>query len=169
VRRFGTGRASVVLIKVCMDDTALHGFVLSRYPGLRRAAFLMGGDWTEADRVTQDALAHLVADSRRGNVADPDAYAWAELMHVLVHRTGKRRRDHLFVAAPDGAGARPDAVLTLDALHRLAPRCRAVIVLRRWGGLSVEETADVLGLTDERVEAYEAAGRGAMDVPAGAR
>jgi DNA-directed RNA polymerase specialized sigma24 family protein len=161
-----------MLIKVCMrteDDAELQAFVISRYPGLRRSAFLMCGDWDLAAQVAQETLAHLVADSRRGNVADPDAYAWAELMHDLIHRTGHAKREHLFVAAPDGEGAEPDAVLTLDALHRLAPRCRAVLVLRHWDGLSIEETADVLGLTDERAEAYEAAGLGAMDTLAGVR
>ncbi len=151
------------------DDEALQDFVVSRYPGLRRSAFLMCGDWDVAAEVAQDTLAHLVADSRRGNVADPDAYAWADLMHDLIHRTGRSTREHLFVAAPDGGDAVRGAVLTLDALHRLAPRCRAVLVLRHWNGLSIEETADVLGLTDERAEAYEAAGLGAMDTPAGVR
>jgi len=150
------------------DDAALQAFVISRYPGLRRSAFLMCGDWDRADQVTQDTLAHLVADSRRGNVADPDAYAWAELMHTLI-RAGRTKREHLFVAAPDGDGADPDALLTLDALHRLAPRCRAVLVLRHWDRLSIDETADVLGLTDERARAYEAAGLGAMDALAGTR
>jgi DNA-directed RNA polymerase specialized sigma24 family protein len=160
-----------MLIKVGMrsdDEAALQAFVISRYPGLRRSAFLMCGDWDLAAELTESTLAHLVADSRRGNVADPDAYAWAELMHVLIHQHA-RRREHLFVAAPDSEGADPDAVLTLDALHRLAPRCRAVLVLRHWDGLSIEETADVLGLTDERTEAYEAAGLGAMDTLAGVR
>jgi DNA-directed RNA polymerase specialized sigma24 family protein len=182
-----------MLIKVGMrsdDEVALQDFVVTRYPALRRSAFLMCGDWGVASRVAQDTLAHLVADGRRGNVTDPDAYAWAELMHDLVRRTGPSRREHLFLAAPDGDGAAPDgdgaapdgdgaapdgddagpdAVLTLDALHRLAPRCRAVLILRHWDGLSIEETADVLGLTDERAEAYEAAGLGAMDTLAGAR
>jgi DNA-directed RNA polymerase specialized sigma24 family protein len=90
-------------------------------------------------------------------------------MHDLIHRDGHAKREHLFVAAPDGDGADPEGLLTLDALHRLAPRCRAVLVLRHWDGLSIEETADVLGLTDERAQAYEAAGLGAMDTLAGVR
>jgi DNA-directed RNA polymerase specialized sigma24 family protein len=150
------------------NEDGLAVFVTARYPQMRRSAFLMCGDWTVADDVTQNTLARLVTDSRRGNVADPDAYAWAELMHALQRRPG--RREHLFVAAPDAAGGDPDSLPVLDALHRLAPRCRAVLVLRHWDGLTVEETADALGLTDERVEAYEAAGLGAMDTllaPAG--
>jgi DNA-directed RNA polymerase specialized sigma24 family protein len=57
-----------------------------------------------------------------------------------------------------------DTVLLLDALHRLTPRCRAVLVLRYWEAMAIEETADALDLSDERVLAYEAAGLGALDV-----
>jgi DNA-directed RNA polymerase specialized sigma24 family protein len=148
------------------DDEALHDFLSSRYPRVRRSAFLMCGDWAVADEVTRTTLARLVADCRRGEVVDPDAYVWSEVMHTLVHRPGKR--EHLFVAAPESAGGDPDTVLVLDALHRLAPRCRAVLILRHWDGLTVDETADVLGLADERVEAYEAAGLGALDALLGA-
>jgi len=143
------------------DDEALHAFVVSRYPRLRRSAFLMCGDWPIADEVTQDTLARLVRDRRRGHAPDPDGYAWAELMHALTHRPG--RREHVFVAAPGSAGGDPETVLVLDALHRLAPRCRAVLVLRHWDGRTVAETADVLGLSDERAAAYEVAGLGALD------
>lgn len=74
-------------------------------------------------------------------------------------------------ADPDGAGADLDggdadpirAILVLDALHKLSPRCRAVIVLRQWDGFAVDETADILDLPDDRVEAYEAAGLAALD------
>jgi DNA-directed RNA polymerase specialized sigma24 family protein len=144
------------------DDQALRSFVANRYPHLRRSAFLMCGDWAVAEEVTRATLAGLVADGHRGDVVDPDAYAWAELMHALMHRPG--RREHVFVAAPDSAGGDLETVLLLDALHRLTPRCRAVLVLRHWDRLAVEETADVLGLADERVLAYESAGLGALDV-----
>jgi DNA-directed RNA polymerase specialized sigma24 family protein len=38
-----------------------------------------------------------------------------------------------------------------------------VLVLRHWDGLPVTEVADVLNLTDERVEAYDAAGCRALE------
>ncbi len=192
---------------------ALHEFVAGRYPDLRRSAFLMCGDWALAEELTQSSLARLVAETQRGIVDDPDAFAYADLMAAFQHRPA--RREHVFVAAPETvagddaagiegptggargegeerAGARREGeeraggargereeraggeveedgdeqirtVLVLDALHRLAPRCRAVMVLRHWTGFAVDETADVLGLPDERVQAYEAAGLAALD------
>ena len=144
------------------DDEGLRTFVASRFRPLRRSALLMGGDWAEADELARATLARLVTDCRRGRVADRDRYAWSELMHACQHRPG--RREHVFVAPPDSAGEVPDTILVLDALHRLAPRCRAVLVLRHWDGFDVEDTADMLGLSGERVAAYEAAGLGALEV-----
>jgi DNA-directed RNA polymerase specialized sigma24 family protein len=123
----------------------------------------MCGDWTVADRLTRAALARLVSDSDRGKVTDSETYVWAGLMNALQkHQPG--RREHVFVAAPESGGSDAETVLLLDGLHRLTPRCRAVLILRYWEGLTIEETADVLNLPDERVQAFEAAGLGALDV-----
>jgi DNA-directed RNA polymerase specialized sigma24 family protein len=54
------------------------------------------------------------------------------------------------------------AVLVLDALHGLSPRCRAVLVLRHFCGLAIDETANALDLDDSRVLAFEATGLGAF-------
>jgi len=133
---------------------------VARYPDLRRAAFLMCGDWRLADELTRSTLARLVAEAP--GVDDPDAYVYGHLMAAFEHRPA--RREHVFVAEPEGqAGDQVRTVLVLDALHRLAPRCRAVMVLRHWTGFAVDETADVLGLADERVAAYEAAGLAALE------
>jgi DNA-directed RNA polymerase specialized sigma24 family protein len=144
------------------DDAGLLDFVATRYPHLRRSAFLMCGDWAAADEVVREALARLVTDLRRGAVEDPDLYAYAELMAAFPRR--RRRREHVFVAPPDSAPHDPtDTILLLAALQKLAPRCRAVLVLRHWDALEISEIADVLGLAADRVEAYDAAGCVALD------
>lgn len=69
-------------------------------------------------------------------------------------------------AQADGPAAAVDPVqtiLVLDALHKLSTRCRAVLILRHWEGFAVDETADMLGLPDDRVDAYDAAGLAALD------
>jgi DNA-directed RNA polymerase specialized sigma24 family protein len=146
------------------DDEGLHGFVAGRYPDLRRSAFLMCGDWELAAEVTEAALARFVSESARGAVEDPDAYVYADVMTAFQRKSP--RREHVFVANPETANGEADpirAILVLDALHKLSPRCRAVIVLRQWEGFAVDETADILDLADERVEAYEAAGLAALE------
>jgi DNA-directed RNA polymerase specialized sigma24 family protein len=138
------------------DDEALRRFVADRFPRLCRSAFLMCGDWAYADEQARATVARLVADSHRG-VEDPDAYAWWDLMRAFRHRPGQRER--IFA---DARGDTPETVLQLDALHRLAPLCRAVLVMRHAEGFAPDEVADVLGITEDRVAAYEAAGLRAL-------
>jgi len=143
------------------NDTALREFVTSRLPQLRRTAFLMCGDWRMATDLTRATLARLVADNRRGAVADPDVYAYADLMEACRRRN--RRREHVFVASPGAAGIEAESILLLDALHKLTPRCRAVLVLRHWDGFDVDATGAMLDLDGERVSAYERAGLAALE------
>jgi DNA-directed RNA polymerase specialized sigma24 family protein len=144
------------------DDAGLLEFVATRYPHLRRSAFLMCGDWAVAGEVVEQALATLVADLRRREIEDPDGYAYAEVMAAFPR--GRSRREHVFVAPPGAVTADPtETILLLDALQKLAPQCRAVVVLRHWDGMQFPEIADVLGLSDERVEEYDAAGLRALE------
>jgi RNA polymerase sigma factor (sigma-70 family) len=147
------------------DDAGMLDFVASRYSHLRRSAFLMCGDWAVADEVVRETLARLVADLRRGDVEDPDGYVYATLMAAFPRRHG--RREHVFVAppetGPEGEHDHTPTILLLDALQKLSPRCRAVLVLRHWDGLQLSEIADVLDLTEDRAEAYEAAGCQALE------
>ena len=142
-------------------DEGLRDFVASRLPHLRRSAFLMCGDWDLAAELARTSLARVVADCRRGAVADPDVYAYAELMEGCRRRN--RRREHVFVASAGAEGVAAESILLLDALHKLAPRCRAVLVLRYWDGFDLDATGAMLDLDDERVAAYEAAGLSALE------
>lgn len=143
------------------EDEGLREFVASRLPHLRRSAFLMCGDWELATELARGCLARVVADSRRGAVADPDVCAYADLMEACRRRN--RRREHVFVAAAGAEGVAAESILLLDALHKLAPRCRAVLVLRYWDGFDVDATGAMLDLDEERVTAYEKAGLAALE------
>ena len=143
------------------DDEGLREFVASRLPHLRRSAFLMCGDWELATELTLACLSRVVADTRRGVVADPDVYAYAELMEACRRRN--RRREHVFVASAGAEGVEAESILLLDALHKLTPRCRAVLVLRYWDGFDVDATGAMLDLDDDRIEAYEQAGLAALE------
>src|SRR3954465_12069403 len=143
------------------DDDGLREFVVSRLPHLRRSAFLMCGDWDLATELTRACLARVVADARRGAVADPDVCGYAEVMRACRRRG--RRREHVFVASAGAQGVAAESILLLDALHRLAPRCRAGLGLRPWDGFALDAPGAILDLDDERVEAYEQAGLAALE------
>ena len=141
-------------------------FALARRAALRRTAYLVGGDWHLADDVVQEALARLYADwprlVARGTV---DAYARKVVVNgVLAHRRRPWRRE-IATAGPDlpdrvDPGGVDDG--TRDALLRalagLGASQRAVVVLRYWEDLSVEEVARVLGCTTGNVKSQAARG-----------
>jgi RNA polymerase sigma factor (sigma-70 family) len=147
------------------EDTAMLGFVASRYPHLRRSAYLMCGDWGAAAQVVQRTLARLVADPRRGEIQDLDRVAYAELMAAFPRR--RSRREHVFVAPVGTRSERmhdhTPTILLLDALQKLSPRCRAVVVMRHWDGMQFAEIARVLGITQQRAGTYEQAGCRALE------
>ncbi|GID98045.1 sigma factor-like helix-turn-helix DNA-binding protein [Amorphoplanes digitatis] len=134
------------------------GYVTQRYVHLRRTAFLMCGDWARADDLARTTLARFLNEPDAG---DPDLWVYADLMGGVKKPRGRRKR--VFVAPADSeAGGDAHTVLVLDALHSLAPRCRAVLVLRHFCGLAIDETAGALDLDDGRVLALEAEGLGAF-------
>jgi len=144
------------------DDNGLREFVATRLPHLRRSAFLMCGDWVLATELTRASLARVVNDVRRGAIADPDVSVYADLMDACRRR--KRRREHVFVAAAGGRSVPAESILLLDALHKLTPRCRAVLVLRHWDGFDADAVGAILDLDEERVAALETAALASLGV-----
>ncbi|MFD7451729.1 SigE family RNA polymerase sigma factor [Kitasatospora sp. NPDC059827] len=127
-------------------------FVAACGPKMLRTAWLLTGDRHQAEDLLQTALAkvwprwELIARER------PEAY----LRKVLVncHVSWWRRRwtgelPHEELPEPTVARADPyeDVLLgqvVAEAVRSLPPRQRAVVVLRFFEDLSVEETAEVL-------------------------
>lgn len=135
-----------------MPDPSRAGFeewVAARRPALLRTAYLLTGDPHDADDLVQAALIKVVP--RWAKVAaDPEAYVRRVLVTTNVSRWRRRRWREVHVEAmPDRAAAVPatdDRLALHDALARLAPRQRAVIVLRYYEDLTERETAAILGI-----------------------
>ncbi|WP_103502059.1 MULTISPECIES: SigE family RNA polymerase sigma factor [unclassified Streptomyces] len=139
-------------------------FAEARQRHLRRSAYLLCGDWHEAQDLTQTTLMKLYAAwgrvRRDGNV---EAYARTILTRTFIDQY--RRRGWLVEAVeevpepPGGQGPTPELRLVLQAaLLRLPPRYRAVLVLRFWEDWSVEETARALRVTTGTVKSQTARG-----------
>jgi RNA polymerase sigma-70 factor (sigma-E family) len=117
---------------------------------LRRAAFLMCGDWHTAEDLAQTTLARVFVSwrriSRRGAAY---AYAMRTLTNLyLADRRTMRAGELVTNDLPERAAPQPAPELrlvVLDALATLPPKARAVVVLRYWTDLSVEQVADLLG------------------------
>ncbi|MGD9954862.1 MAG: SigE family RNA polymerase sigma factor [Candidatus Nanopelagicales bacterium] len=140
-------------------------YVAARRTSLRRTAYLLCGDWDRAEDVVQDALARLYVHWRRASRAGSvDAYA-RRTMVIAFLAVGRRpwRRVRSTDAVPDRAYADPtttadDREALLQALAQLGPSQRAIVVLRYWDDLSVEETAAMLGTSTGNVKSQAARG-----------
>lgn len=124
---------------------------------LQRTAYLMCGDWHLADDLAQETLITLY---RRWESLDHDIGPAAYAMRVLVHevrRAAKRawRSREIMAPAPDRPALTPQGAeereVIVKALARLGPRQRAIVVLRYWEDMSVEETARTVGCTRSTV------------------
>lgn len=118
----------------------------------RSACLLTGGDVHLAEDLVQEALGRMYVSWGRVSRSDnPAAYAQTVLTRTfLAHRrlrSSSERATDVFPDLPDPAAADGDTPLRLtlvEALRRLPPKDRAVVVLRYWEDRSIEETAEVL-------------------------
>src|ERR1051326_7122857 len=141
-------------------EEELGQFVQGRYLALRRTAYLLCGDWHRAEDLVQGTLVKVVVAARRRPVDSLDAYSRQVLLRLFLEENKRlwRRREKSWAEPADavgladaalaGAGQDRDMRLTvLAALRGLPPRQRATVVLRYWEDRSVEETADLLGVS----------------------
>jgi RNA polymerase sigma-70 factor (sigma-E family) len=128
---------------------------------LRRTAFLLCGDWHTAEDLTQTTLEKVFVSWRRIKRQDAvGAYATRTLVNTyLAHKRHRYTGELLTGWFPEPAieAPAPEArMVVLDALATLPPRARAVVVLRYWVDLSVEQVADVLGCSAGNVKSLSA-------------
>jgi RNA polymerase sigma-70 factor (sigma-E family) len=129
-------------------------YVSAARPRLRRQAFLLCGDWHEADDLVQDTFSLMyrkwASINRRGAL---DGYARTVLIRrfLSVRRRLRWQREICCADPPDRPQDRPDAtdlrLSMLTRLRQLPPRQRAVIVLRFWEDLSITQTAQAMGVS----------------------
>jgi RNA polymerase sigma-70 factor (sigma-E family) len=145
---------------------AFVAFVRAEQSRLLRVAFLMCGDWHRAEDIVQTALTQVYA---RWDRVDLEAGAWSyarrAVINVAIDETRRPwRREVLGAAVPDPCGPSAPGFDDdlLAALGALAPRQRAVVVLRYIEDLEVEVVASMLGVSAGTVKSQAARGLGAL-------
>ncbi|WP_121252805.1 SigE family RNA polymerase sigma factor [Nocardioides ferulae] len=132
------------------DQRGFEQYVAARMPALLRTAYLLTGGHHDAEDLVQVALLKVVPKWRR-IADDPDAYVRRVLVNENVSRwRGRRWREVHTDRVPErAADTEPtdDRLVLRQALAGLAPRQRAVIVLRYFDDLTERETASVLGIS----------------------
>ena len=120
---------------------------------LRRTAYVLCGDWHSPEDLTQVAFTKLYRAWRRIERRDVlDQYARQVLLRTFLDQRRRPSRREV-VTVPDSAEfdsascedhGSDERVLVRNALMRLSKRRRAVLVLRFWADLSVEDVAGIL-------------------------
>lgn len=147
------------------DRSDFDGFVAARSRVLLKAAWLLTGDWQQAEDLLQTALAKSYLAWHRIGEGREEAYVRRVL--VTTHATWWRRAWR-GEAASDTLPERPDphdahAAADLrqalrSALQGLSRRQRATVVLRYYCDLSEAETAETLGCSVGTVKSQSAKG-----------
>jgi RNA polymerase sigma-70 factor (sigma-E family) len=131
-------------------DDEFTSYLQAAFPRLRRTAFLLCGDWHAAEDLAQITLTKVFASWRRILRSDAvDAYARKTLLNSYTAECRRKRHTEVVAAGlPERPVDEPGPELrlaVLEALATLPPRARAVVVLRYWEDLSIEQTAAALG------------------------
>lgn len=132
------------------DEQAFREFVTSQMASLRKLAYMTCGDWHAAEDAVANALVKLYPRWRK--LDRPDLYAKTMVYRAAIDEKRRpwRRERAAGEAMPDIAQVDP-ANLTDErlriraALEAVPPRQRAAVILRHYLGLSLEDTAGVLG------------------------
>ncbi|MEY9904648.1 RNA polymerase sigma-70 factor (sigma-E family) [Catenulispora sp. MAP12-49] len=143
-------------------EEEFRDFAIAVQGHLRRSAYLLCGDWHLAEDIVQSAFVKIFRVWRRVRKMDNQlGYARQVVYRCFLDQYRKDKRQVPVVSI---AGVAEHALtessfdgssfdgFVLEALAELPPKARAVIVLRFWEDMSVEQTATVLGVTTGTVK-----------------
>ena len=145
-------------------DGAFAEYFAARSGAMRGTAYLLCGDWHRAEDLVQTAFTKLYTHwNRVARHESLDPYVRKVLIRTFIDdgRRGWWRRerpqeipvDHEAAPAPAD-----DRLMLLQALAKVPARQRAVLVLRYWEDMSVEETAAALSCSTGTVKSQASRG-----------
>ncbi|MGK5531310.1 SigE family RNA polymerase sigma factor [Streptomyces sp. URMC 129] len=139
------------------DLEAFHEFATRRGSALYRSACLLtSGDTHLAEDLVQETLGRMYTVwGKKRCIDNPAAYAQTVLVRVyLAHRRRRSSGECPAVRLPEQLvepGDSPLRITLLQALAELPRLDRAVLVLRFWEDLSIEQTAEILRTSSSAV------------------
>jgi RNA polymerase sigma-70 factor (sigma-E family) len=143
-------------------DTEFTDYMSARMPALRRLARLLCQDWTRADDLLQAAMTKTYVHwSKAARADNTDAYIRAILVREFVEerRASWTRRVSLTdqpLELPASTSDHEPAIDLRMAVAALPPRQRAVLVLRYFCDLNVDQAADALSCSPGTVKSQTA-------------
>ncbi len=136
------------------DDDGLIAALRPALPRVQRIALALTNDPQAADDLVADAVTRILPKWRAGTVRDPGQYLKRVTVNLATRRWRRRAlgraRDHRAIdwspVAPDVERIVVDRDLTMRAIRALPPRRRAIVVLRYYDDLSLDQIAELLGI-----------------------
>ena len=155
------------------DRSDYVAFTQARYGSMYRTSYLLTGDHHAAEDLLQVVLTKLYsAWPRVREVASPDAYARRALANEFLSLRRRRWTREVLSAHPAdlaGAGwvsgpeeAVVETAMVWQALRKLTPKQRAVMVLRYYEELSEGEIATALDIAPGTVKGHAHAALAAL-------
>jgi RNA polymerase sigma-70 factor (sigma-E family) len=145
-------------------DSAFAEYFAARSDAMRNTAYLLCGDWHRAEDLVQTAFTKLYrAWYRVARHEALDGYVRQVLFRAFLdeRRLGWWHRVKVTDLPLDRAAhdrSPDDRIAMLAALSAVPARQRAVLILRYWEDLSVEETAGLLSCSTGTVKSQAARG-----------
>ncbi|GAA3538504.1 SigE family RNA polymerase sigma factor [Kribbella ginsengisoli] len=149
------------------DEPEFTEFAEASIGRLRRTAYLMCGDWHRAEDAAQDALVRIYRRWPELNREHGlNTYAHKVVVSAVLDQAKRPWRREKATAEPgEPRRPQPDPVGTIDtrqlvvaALAQIPAGQRACVVLRHYADLSIEESAQVLGISPGTVKSQTARG-----------
>jgi RNA polymerase sigma-70 factor (sigma-E family) len=132
-------------------------FVLARQQALMRTAYLLTGDAHLAEDLLQSVLIKVARQwSKLAGGGNPEAYTRKALLNQYISWKRRPRPEVPSADLPERGASHDDAALQRivlrQALAKLTPKQRAVIVLRFWEDLTEAQTAEALSCSPGTVK-----------------
>ena len=153
------------------DEDRFREFAVRQAAPLRRCAYLFCGDWHLAEDLMQTSLVKIYRAWPKVTRQDATGnYARTVLLRTWLDEKRRpwRRSEVGRADVPDVIDARPSPAVAAEqswrrdlvhqALLRVPPRQRAVLVLRFFDDLSIAETAEAMKCSEGTVKSQAARG-----------
>lgn len=132
-------------------EQAFCDFAKARTPALYRSAMLLCGDRHLTEDLVQETLAKVYLAWDKRAIDNPAGYAQTTLVRTFISsRRLRSSHERPSETLPEDSTVQRDVGLRVDllnALRRLSPTDRAVLVLRFLEDQSVQQTADILAIS----------------------
>ena len=142
------------------DLEAFRSFAVAELPRARRAAFLMCGDWHQAEDLAQSALIRVFGVWGKLDKSPPlHGYVETSLTRLWLDEKRRRaRRPEIPVGSVPDTATTPAREYSANehqlthAMAALTPRQRSALVLRYWEGMTIRETAEAMACSEGAVK-----------------